>query len=148
VSRKIASILGAEGVSVWSFESMSKVTRPEIPKAVVWYRLGNVILHHRRISIGARLLSVELMNLRCSFVRTIRGSVSCEDEPEAYPDSRFEEVDSRWTPILTVGYKLLFRRCCKAEEALLSEGSCDMQDGGEIGGAIGSQMVQSMAFGK
>ena len=78
------------------------MTRPETPKAVDWYRLGNVILAQRRISIGPSLLSVQFMNLRCSLVRTIRGSSYCEEQPEAYPDSRFEAFDARWTPIVIV----------------------------------------------
>lgn len=98
----MASMLGAEGVSVCSLDSMSRVTSPETPKAVVWYRFGKVILHQRRMSMGSRLLRVLLMNLRCSLVRTMSGRLSREDAPEAYPDSRFELVDSLWTPILNM----------------------------------------------
>lgn len=40
-------------------------------------------------------------------MRTMRGRLSVEEAPEAYPDSRFEGVaelalDSRWMPILTI----------------------------------------------
>ena len=29
---------------------MSRVVKPVRPKAVSWYRLGNVVMHHRNIS--------------------------------------------------------------------------------------------------
>jgi len=79
----MASMEGEEGDSDCSFESMSSVTRPEMPKAVVWYRFGKVSLAQRRISRGVRALRVVLRNFRCSFVRIIEGRVPAEEEPEA-----------------------------------------------------------------
>ena len=52
------------------------------------------------MSNGDKLLSVLLRNLRCCFVRISDGNVPAEEAPEAYPDSRFEEADSRCIPIL------------------------------------------------
>ncbi len=81
------SMVGASGVSICNLESMSRVTSPETPKAVVWYRLGKVILAHLRTSIGWRLLRVLFRNLRCCLVRMTEGRAPLEDAPEAYPDS-------------------------------------------------------------
>ena len=43
------STFGLRGES--SFDSISKVTRPVRPKAVVWYKPGSDAMHHLRISI-------------------------------------------------------------------------------------------------
>lgn len=74
---------GASGFSAASFESKSKVTRPEIPKAVVWYNEGKVMEDQRRISRGVRALRVVFRCLRWDFVRVMGGRVEVEEEAEA-----------------------------------------------------------------
>ncbi len=51
------------GRGILSFDNMSRVTRPVKPKAVVWYRLGRVVMHHRRISdsmLGCKYIHAEI----------------------------------------------------------------------------------------
>lgn len=95
----MASTAGRDGSDADNRASMSMVTRPVSPKAVVWKRRGKRCRAKRRRSMAVIFSICWFRYLRCGLVRVICGrpgaaSESDESESESEPEPLAEDAEA------------------------------------------------------